>query len=187
MALYLTIIPGKTRLHVLRRQLHRLGTHIRPMLRGTLRDASWLTRHTMIGLLAQRMDIPERFLHSSIRVDFSELPHLISRIEAARRRHHVIYMDAVQTAHGVTYQGAHGRRLIAHAFIAKKRTGRAAVFRRRGAARLPIIEQVKPSAAEALASNPDIADNSFAAAAERAWRRLLADLEAEIADLEREL
>jgi hypothetical protein len=63
-----------------------------------------------------------------------------SGIQISRRRIRLIDLKARQTRRGVTYASPAGRQLVASAFIARMPTGHIGVFKRRGPARLPIVE-----------------------------------------------
>ena len=77
----------------------------------------------------------------------------------------LINLTARQTRAGVTYSGGEGRKLMKGAFIQTMPSGHVGVFKRRGAARLPITEQFVKSVAVTFAETTEAIDSATTYAA----------------------
>ncbi len=113
-------------------------------VRAVNRSMQTVRTATLRGL-AEDTGLAQRDIRPSLGLTRATFGQPQARLVVTGRRIPLIAFRARQTLTGVSYRLPGGRGTIAHAFLATMRSGHRGVFRRRGRARLPIVELRGPS------------------------------------------
>ena len=145
----------------------------RVMSRAINRTATG-ARSQAVKAIAAESGLQQKTIRQKVTILRANMRHWAATIRIRDTRVPMITLGAKQTKRGVTVRdkAGGGRRLIASAFIATMPSGHTGVFKRRGAKRLPIAEQMTDSLARYFEETAGLAGRILAASEERLSREI---------------
>lgn len=115
--------------------------------------------------IAQDLGVIQRVVRETLRIYRATRASLRGSLQARGKRIALMDFKARQTRAGVSYTMQGTRKVAAHTFIAKMRSGHTGVFMRKGAKRLPVKELFGPSVPHVFRKHITAALRQYAAEA----------------------
>jgi hypothetical protein len=126
-------------LRQLERALAQVPRALPRVMQRSLTRAATQARTMTSRFLSKQTKLKVGVVRSQINLDKASYTKWSSGIQISRRRIRLYDLKAKQVRRGVSYVAQGGRRTVGGAFIARMQTGHTGVFKRRMAARLPIV------------------------------------------------
>jgi hypothetical protein len=138
----------KQKLKAIERQLAAVPRALPKVMSRALNRTATSARTATSRSLATQTGLKVKDVRSRIHIERASYSHWRSAIRISTKRLGLLAFRARQTKRGVSYRSGSGRETIGHAFIAVMSSGHRGVFKRKTAARLPIVELHGPSLAQ---------------------------------------
>lgn len=135
----------KKKLKAIERQLAAVPRALPKVMSRALNRTATSARTATSRSLAKQTGLKVKDVRSRIRIERASYSHWRSAIRVSTERLPLLAFRARQTRRGVSYRTDSGGEMLPHAFIATMSSGHRGVFKRRTAARLPIVELRGPS------------------------------------------